>query len=106
MPPGVAGPSLMLPMRVLAAAPAGGGCRPVGVGAMADIDAGMKVAVDLGAQVHQHELRHPQRDVDPEARRGRTRRWSRYARRHGCVLVAAAGNTGQPSASTPRRSRA
>jgi subtilisin family serine protease len=93
LPRGVAGRSLILPVRVLAAAQMHPGGPRVGVGALADIDAGMKICVDLGADVinmsfgtAESSLAHgdhlPHLPV------------IQYAVRYGCTLVAAAGNKG------------
>src|SRR5262249_51217577 len=51
IPPGLAGDSPMLPIRVLGAAKLPGKPQPVGLGSIADIDLGLKMAVDLGAKV-------------------------------------------------------
>jgi len=94
IPPGVAGRSLLLPIRVLAAAtPAAGGKR-VGVGALADIAAGMKVALDLGADVINMSFGTPEASVEPGAPAPHARVIA-YANHYGCVLVAAAGNSGR-----------
>ena len=94
MPKGVAGRSLVLPIRVLAAARPTGGKLPVGVGTLPDIDAGMKVAVDLGADVINMSFGTRAEQVDPQAPTPH-RAVIAYATHHGCVLVAAAGNSGR-----------
>jgi subtilisin family serine protease len=94
VPPGVAGLSLVLPLRVLAAALATGSKRPIGVGAIADINAGMKVAIDLGADVINMSFGTPETSLDPDAPTPHTRT-VQYATHYGCILVAAAGNSGQ-----------
>jgi subtilisin family serine protease len=93
LPRGCGGASLILPIRVLAAARSGGSAKPVGVGGLSDINAGLKCCVDLGAKVINMSfgtagtaLRHG--DPMPHAR------VVEYASRYGCVLVAAAGNSG------------
>lgn len=91
--PGVAAQALMLPIRVLAAAQSSPEGRRVGVGSIADIDAGMKVAVDLGADVINMSFGTvassiPQGDPLPHTR------VTSYAQHYGCTLVAAAGNKG------------
>jgi hypothetical protein len=90
---GVAFRSLIVPLRVLAAAIAPNGTRPVGVGALSDIDCGLKVACDLGAKVinmsfgtGEHAL---DRDAPPPHREVLA-----YAASLRVVLVAAMGNTG------------
>ncbi len=69
VPQGVGGRSLLLPIRVLAGAQAADHVAVTGVGAIADIDAGLKVALDLGAQVINMSFGTPANAVDPEAPR-------------------------------------
>jgi subtilisin family serine protease len=100
MPPGLAGACGYVAVRVLGAALFPGKESPVGVGAIADIDCGVKAAIDLGAKVLNlsfgtpesaligvHEL--PHQDI------------VRYAFARGCVLVAASGNSGKEEAFSP-----
>lgn len=94
LPPGVAGLSLLLPVRVLAGAIARGAQRPAGVGALPDISAGLKVAIDLGARVLNLSFGTAESDVDPDGPRPHADVVA-YARRLGCVLVAASGNSGR-----------
>jgi subtilisin family serine protease len=95
LPPGLAGLAMLLPIRVLAAARReAAGARLVGVGALPDIDAGIKVAVDLGATVINMSLGSPRDEADPHAALPH-QAVARYALARGCVLVAAAGNNGQ-----------
>lgn len=93
IPPGVAGLSLLLPIRVLAAALAPGSTHPVGIGAESNINAGLKVAVDLGAIVLNLSFGTSEHDIDPEAPKPQAPVVA-YAERYGCVLVAASGNSG------------
>ena len=93
IPPGVAGRSLLLAIRVLAAVVGESSPRRTGVGCLADIDAGMKVAVDLGGRVLNMSYGTPQSSVDKDAPLPH-RRVVDYAMHHGCILVAAAGNSG------------
>jgi len=93
IPPGVGGRTLILPVRVLAAAVKASGSRRMGVGALCDINAGMKVAVDLGADVINMSFGTPAASVDTQATVPHARVIS-YASHYGCVLVAAAGNSG------------
>jgi len=93
IPRGVAGRSLLLPIRVLAAALKPNGNRRLGIGALTDINAGMKVCVDLGADVVNMSFGTPATSVDPNATRPHAR-VIRYALHYGCVLIAAAGNSG------------
>ena len=94
LPKGVAGLSLLLPVRALAAAVGPASPRRVGVGALADISAGLKVAVDLGAQVINMSFGTPESSTDPAAPKPHAR-VVRYAAELGCVLIAAAGNSGK-----------
>jgi subtilisin family serine protease len=93
VPRGVAGRSLLLPVRVLAGAKAEGDNTVTGVGAIGDIDAGLKIACDLGADVINMSFGTPETALDPD---GPSPHQSivEYAARRGCVLVAAAGNSG------------
>lgn len=91
MPPGLAGECGLLPMRVLGAAKLPGKHDPIGIGAIADIDAGVKLAVDLGAKVLNLSFGTPESALDsndpiPHAD------VVQYALARGCVLVAASGN--------------
>jgi subtilisin family serine protease len=93
VPPGVAGRSLLLPIRVLAAAQVAGETSVSGVGAISDIDLGVKVAADMGAQVINMSFGTPASSLEPGADRPH-RAVIAYARQQGSVLVAAAGNSG------------
>lgn len=93
LPRGVAGRALMLPIRVLAAAVSATSNTPAGVGALPDIDAGMKVAVDLGARVINMSFGTPAATLTPDAPLPHAAVVG-YAGHYGCVLVAAAGNSG------------
>jgi subtilisin family serine protease len=93
IPPGVAGLSLMLPVRVLAAALTQGAQKPSGIGAEANINCGVKVAVDLGADVLNLSFGTSEHDIDADAPKPQARVVA-YAERYGCVLVAASGNSG------------
>lgn len=94
IPPGVAGRALLLPIRVLAAAHLSGVPGVTGVGANGDISAGLKVAVDLGADVANLSFGTPASALDPHADPPH-RAVVEYARQRGCILVAAAGNSGE-----------
>lgn len=92
MPMGVAGPSPLLPVRALAAARSGNG--PVfGVGALSDIDAAIKVAVDMGAKVLNMSFGTPRSDAAPGAPPPHSDSLA-YAAAEGCIPVAAMGNSG------------
>jgi subtilisin family serine protease len=93
LPRGVAGKALILPIRVLAAAQMHPGGPRIGVGAVADIDAGMKVCVDLGADVINMSFGTAESSLtagDPLPHQ----QVVQYAVGYGCTLVAAAGNKG------------
>ncbi|HEV2772426.1 MAG TPA: S8 family serine peptidase [Thermoleophilaceae bacterium] len=94
LPRGAAGLSLILPIRVLAAARAPKARLPVGVGALPDIDAGLKVAVDLGAMAANLSFGTPGESL-PEGAPLPHGQVAQYATHYDCVLVAAAGNTGR-----------
>ncbi len=90
---GIAGRCLILPIRVLAAAQTPGRKKPMGVGGLSDINAGLKCCVDLGAKVINMSFGTPasslkEDDPLPHAK------VVQYANHYGCVLFAAAGNSG------------
>ncbi|MCB1369839.1 MAG: S8 family serine peptidase [Rhodobacteraceae bacterium] len=92
MQPGIAGRSPLLPIRALAAAQAGGG--PIfGVGALSDIDAAIKVAVDMGAKVLNMSFGTARSETDPYAPPPHADSVA-YAAEEECILVAAMGNSG------------
>jgi subtilisin family serine protease len=92
MQPGIAGRSPIIPIRALAAAQAGGG--PVfGVGALSDIDAAIKVAVDMGAKVLNMSFGTARAETDPFAPPPHAAAIA-YAAAEGCIPVAAMGNSG------------
>ncbi len=93
IPRGVGGRCLLLSIRVLAAArqPSGG---VVGIGDLTNIDAGMKVCVDLGADVINMSFGTAAADIDPHGPLPHAA-IVRYASAANCVLVAASGNTGR-----------
>ena len=93
IPAGVGGKTLLLPVRVLAAALKPQAGRRMGVGALSDINAGVKVSVDLGADVLNMSFGTPASSVDPHATQPHARVIG-YAKKYGCVLIAAAGNSG------------
>ncbi len=93
MPPGLAGDCPLLPIRVLAAARVPGKDAPVGIGAIADIDCGMKMAVDLGTKVINMSFGTADSLLDPDVAKPHAD-VVRYALDRGCVLIAASGNSG------------
>jgi subtilisin family serine protease len=91
LPAGGAGLCGLTPVRVLGAALQGG--RRVGVGALADIDAGMKRLIDLGVQVINMSFGTPESALLPDDPRPHAE-VVRYALSRGVLLVAASGNSG------------
>lgn len=93
VPPGIGGAAQLLPARALASARIAGRRSLTAVGGLPDIDEAVKSAVDLGARVLNLSFGTPQtalREDDPEPHAGIVE----YARRRGCILVAASGNDG------------
>lgn len=94
IPKGLAGAARLLPIRALCGAKLPGRERVTAIGCLPDIDSGVKTAIDLGARVLNLSFGTPEGSVG---------RWDpvphidvvRYALARDCVLVAAAGNTGQ-----------
>lgn len=93
MQPGVAGASPIIPVRALAAAREGADGPVFGVGGISDIDAAIKVAVDLGAKVLNMSFGTSSDDVDPDAAAPHSD-VLQYALARGCIPVAAMGNSG------------
>jgi subtilisin family serine protease len=91
LPPGAAGLCSVLPVRVLGSAISG--TRRVGVGSIANIDAGMKRLVDLGAKVINMSFGTAQSQL-PEGGDLPHLEVVRYALDRGVILVAASGNSG------------
>ena len=92
--PGLAGESQIIPLRALAAAQMPGRAAPVGLGSISDLDAAVKLAVDLGAKVINMSFGTD----DSALSQGSPKPHAdvvRYALEHGCILVAASGNNGQ-----------
>jgi subtilisin family serine protease len=90
---GIGGRCLILPIRVLAAAMSDDRKKPMGIGGLSDINAGLKACVDLGAKVINLSFGTPssnlsENDPLPHAK------VIRYANHFGCILIAAAGNSG------------
>jgi subtilisin family serine protease len=93
IPPGLAGTSQLLPVRVLGAARMPGRSEPVGIGAIADIDAGMKMAVDLGTKVLNLSFGTPDAILDPASPKPHAD-VIRYSLMRRAIPVAASGNSG------------
>jgi subtilisin family serine protease len=91
MPAGVAGLCGLTPVRVLGAALSGS--KRVGVGALANIDAGMKRLIDLGVQVINMSFGTPESSMGATDPRPHDE-VVRYALARGVLLVAASGNSG------------
>jgi subtilisin family serine protease len=94
LPPGLAGNCSMLPIRVLGAAKFPGKKELVGIGAIADIDLGMKYAIDLGAKVINMSFGTPESALDSADPRPHED-IVRYGLARGCILIAASGNSGK-----------
>lgn len=91
LPAGGAGLCGLTPVRVLGAALQGG--KRVGIGALANIDAGMKRLIDLGVRVINMSFGTPESALvadDPRPHEEVVR----YALARGVLLVAASGNSG------------
>ncbi len=91
LPPGAAGLCSLLPVRVLGTAIAG--TRRVGVGSIANIDAGMKRVVDLGVKVINMSFGTAEGQLPPGGALPHLE-VVRYALARGVILVAASGNSG------------
>ncbi len=100
IPPGLAGLCGLLPIRVLAGAILPGKPQPVGIGALSDIDRGVKDAIDLGAVVVSMSFGTPEDSLDPHDPIPH-QDVVRYGLARGCVMVAAAGNSGTTAAYAP-----
>jgi len=94
MPPGQAGDSQIIPMRALAAAKLPNRATPVGLGAIADLDAAVKLAVDLGAKVINLSFGTEDSALAPSSPKPHAET-VRYALARGVILVAASGNNGR-----------
>jgi subtilisin family serine protease len=92
MPRGAAGQCGLTPVRVLGAA-LGPGDKRIGVGALDNIDAGMKRLIDLGVKVINMSFGTPESMLDADAPRPHDE-IVRYALARGVILVAASGNSG------------
>jgi len=94
IPPGLAGESSVLPIRVLGSAQIPGRMDRIGIGAISDIDFGVKSAIDLGAKVLNLSFGTPESALDPYDPRPHED-VVRYGLARGCVMVAASGNSGR-----------
>jgi subtilisin family serine protease len=92
MPPGGAGACGLTPVRVLAAA-MGPARNLLGVGALDNIDAGMKRLIDLGVKVINMSFGTPESALVTDAPKPHEE-IVRYALARGVILIAASGNSG------------
>jgi thermitase len=92
MPGGAAGLCGLTPVRVLGAA-VGADARRFGVGALDNIDAGMKRLIDLGVRVINMSFGTPDSQLGADGPRPHEE-VIRYAMARGVILVAASGNSG------------
>jgi subtilisin family serine protease len=92
LPAGIGGICVLMPIRVLGSASFRHG-RRIGVGALIDIDCGVKLAVDLGAKVLNLSFGVPLSALAPGDPLPHAE-VIRYALARGCILVAASGNSG------------
>lgn len=92
IPPGGAGACGLTPVRVLGAA-VGADERRFGVGALDNIDAGMKRLIDLGVKVINMSFGTPESALGADAPKPHEE-IVRYALARGVILVAASGNSG------------
>ena len=98
--PGLAWGCGLVAARVLGSAGFEGRRDRIGVGAIDDIDAGMKWLVDLGAVVLNMSFGTPDGSLSANDPRPHTD-VVQYALARGCVLVAASGNSGRPERYSP-----
>jgi subtilisin family serine protease len=91
LPPGALGLCELTPVRVLGAALSG--ARRIGIGALSNIDAGMKRLIDLGVKVVNMSFGTPESVLEAGAPRPHEE-VIHYALARGVLLVAASGNSG------------
>lgn len=94
VPRGIAGAARLIPGRALASARILAHSKLTAIGALPEIDQAVKTLIDLGARVLNLSFGTPEsalrdEDYQPHAE------IVAYARRRGCVLVAASGNDGR-----------
>ncbi|HXB71038.1 MAG TPA: S8 family serine peptidase [Candidatus Acidoferrales bacterium] len=100
IPPGLAGNCGVLPLRVLGSAKYPGKADPVGIGAVADIDCGVKYAIDLGAKVLNFSFGTPEAEIEPNGPMPHSDVIA-YGLARGCIMVAASGNSGKEERFSP-----
>jgi len=94
MPAGLGGATRIIPMRALGAAKLPGKIQPVGLGAIADLDMAVTLAVNLGAKVINMSFGTDDRALPTSSPRPHADVID-YATERGCILVAASGNNGE-----------
>jgi len=94
LPPGLAGKARMLAVRALCAARLPGEVRTTALGNLADIDSGWKSCVDLGARIVNLSFGTAQAALDRNDPVPHVA-MVRYSLGRECVLVSAAGNSGE-----------
>jgi len=100
VPPGLAGSSPILPIRALASARDLERGHLTAIGSLPDIDDGWKVAIDLGARVLNLSFGTPASSLRPDDPAPHAEMVA-YSIEHGCVLVAASGNSGDEESYFP-----
>lgn len=93
MPPGLGGACRLLPIRSLGAARFPGQSKALGVGAISDLDTGLVMAVQLGAQVVNMSFGTEDTALEPGAPKPHAEAVA-FATRRGTTLIAASGNSG------------
>ncbi|HEY6988849.1 MAG TPA: S8 family serine peptidase, partial [Bryobacteraceae bacterium] len=88
IPPGLAGNCGLLPLRVLGSARYPGKTEPVGIGAVADIDSGVKYAIDLGSKVLNFSFGTPEAEIEPNGPMPHSD-VVEYGLARGCIMIAA-----------------
>jgi subtilisin family serine protease len=94
MPPGLGGLAQIIPLRALAAARLPGKDNAVGIGAISDLDAAVKLAVDLGAKIINMSFGTDDSALSTASPKPHAD-VIRYALDRGCILIAASGNNGR-----------
>jgi subtilisin family serine protease len=94
MPPGLGGLAQIIPLRALAAARLPGKEAAVGIGAISDLDAAVKLAVDLGAKIINMSFGTDDSALSTASPKPHAD-VVRYALDRGCILIAASGNNGR-----------
>lgn len=93
IPPGLGGQCSVIPVRSLGAAQFPGRSAPIGIGALSDLDMGLVLAVQLGAQVVNCSFGTDDEALEPGAPKPHSEAVA-FAEARGCTLVVASGNSG------------